>query len=329
MGTMNVLIANPRDIPGFIKTLQNYKVNMFPAVNTLFNGLANYPDFAKLDFSGLKVCMGGGMAVQQSTAEKWRKITGCAIAEGYGLSETSPVATVNRLDVQQFTGSIGLPIPNTEIAIRDDEGRDLPLGERGEICIRGPQVMAGYWNRPHETAAAIVHGRLRTGDIGTMDGDGYIFLIDRIKDLILVGGFNVYPRNVEEAIYEHAAVAEVTVIGVPDEYRGQAVKAFVRCKDGAKLDQAELMEFLRTRIGKHELPREIEFRHKKALWASEGLPFRAEFFHPGDLCQEPVRVNGFTLTHVQPSASSEAPQSRAKRSPRPPRRRQTRGPHPG
>ena len=260
MGIMNLLIPNPRDIPGLIATLRNYRVNMFPAVNTLFNALANDPAFAKLDFSELVISNGGGMAVQQATAEKWARITGCPVVEGYGLSETSPVATVNRLDLAQFNGSIGLPVPNTEIAIRDDNGRDLPIGERGEICIRGPQVMAGYWNRPEETAQAIgPDGFFKTGDIGVMDAEGFTRIVDRKKDMILVSGFNVYPTEIEQVVNLHPGVLECAAIGVPDQHSGEAVKLFVIKKDPA-LAEEDLAAYCHKQLTGYKRPKYIEFR---------------------------------------------------------------------
>ena len=260
MGIMNLLIPNPRDIPGLIATLRNYRVNMFPAVNTLFNALANDPAFAKLDFSELVISNGGGMAVQQATAEKWARITGCPVVEGYGLSETSPVATVNRLDLAQFNGSIGLPVPNTEIAIRDDNGMDLPIGERGEICIRGPQVMAGYWNRPEETAQAIgPDGFFKTGDIGVMDAEGFTRIVDRKKDMILVSGFNVHPTEIEQVVNLHPGVLECAAIGVPDQHSGEAVKLFVIKKDPA-LAEEDLAAYCHKQLTGYKRPKYIEFR---------------------------------------------------------------------
>jgi long-chain acyl-CoA synthetase len=260
MGLMNLLIPNPRDIPGLIATLRNYRVNMFPAVNTLFNALANDPSFAKLDFSELVISNGGGMAVQQATAEKWARITGCPVVEGYGLSETSPVATINRLDLDQFNGSIGLPVPNTEIAIRDDDGNDVPLGQRGEICIRGPQVMAGYWNRPEETAQAIgPDGFFKTGDIGVMDADGFTRIVDRKKDMILVSGFNVYPTEIEQVVNLHPGVLECAAIGVPDQHSGEAVKLFVIKKDSA-LAEEDLSAYCHKQLTGYKRPKYIEFR---------------------------------------------------------------------
>lgn len=260
MGIMNLLIPNPRDIPGLIATLRNYRVNMFPAVNTLFNALANDPAFAKLDFSELVISNGGGMAVQQATAEKWTRITGCPVVEGYGLSETAPVATINRLDLEQFNGSIGLPVPNTEIAIRDDDGNDVPLGQRGEICIRGPQVMAGYWHRPEDTAQAIgPDGFFKTGDIGVMDAEGFTRIVDRKKDMILVSGFNVYPTEIEQVVNLHPGVLECAAIGVPDQHSGEAVKLFVIKKDSA-LAEEDLSAYCHKQLTGYKRPKYIEFR---------------------------------------------------------------------
>jgi long-chain acyl-CoA synthetase len=259
-GTMNLLIPNPRDIPGFVKTLSRHRVNMFPAVNTLFNALANDPNFARLDFSGLRISNGGGMAVQQATAEKWLKITGCPIVEGYGLSETSPVATVNRLDLTEFSGTIGLPLPDTEIAIRDDAGNDVPLGTPGEICIRGPQVMAGYWNRPDETANVMTaDGFFKSGDIGVMDERGYVRIVDRKKDMILVSGFNVYPNEIEQVVSLHPGVLECAAIGIPDEKSGEAVKLFV-VKTDPTLSEDDLAGYCRENFTAYKRPKYIEFR---------------------------------------------------------------------
>jgi len=264
LGMMNLLIPNPRDIPGFVKSLRSYRVNMFPAVNTLFNALANESEFARLDFSGLVVSNGGGMAVQRATAEKWLKITGCPVVEGYGLSETSPVATSNRLDVQEFTGTIGLPIPSTEVSIRDDAGRDVALGEAGEICIRGPQVMAGYWNRPDETAKVMTaDGFFRSGDIGVMDERGYVKIVDRKKDMILVSGFNVYPNEIEQVVNLHPGVLECAAIGVPDERSGEAVKLFAVKRDPT-LSEDDLAAYCRENFTAYKRPKYIEFR--------DGLP---------------------------------------------------------
>ncbi|MBU0915087.1 long-chain-fatty-acid--CoA ligase [Aquabacterium parvum] len=261
MGSMNILIPNPRDLPAVIKTLGKYKINQFPAVNTLFNALANHPDFIKLDFSGLKVSMGGGMAVQQATAEKWKKVTGCAIVEGYGLSETSPVATANRLDNTEFNGSIGYPLPSTEVAILDDDGNHLEIGAVGEIAIRGPQVMAGYWQRADETAKVMTADNFfRTGDIGIMDASGQVKIVDRKKDMILVSGFNVYPNEVEQVVNLHPGVMECAAVGVPDEKSGEAVKLFVVRKDST-LTEAQLKAYCHEQLTGYKCPKYVEFRN--------------------------------------------------------------------
>jgi len=259
-GAMNLLIPNPRDIPGLVRTLSKHRINMFPAVNTLFNALADNRDFARLDFSGLLVSNGGGMAVQAATAERWRRITGCPVVEGYGLSETSPVATSNRLDLQDFTGTIGLPIPSTEISIRDDDGTALVSGMPGEICIRGPQVMAGYWNRADETAEVMTaDGFFKSGDIGVMDERGYVRIVDRKKDMILVSGFNVYPNEIEQVVCQHPGVLECAAVGVPDDRSGEAVKLFVVKTDGM-LAEEELARFCRDNFTAYKRPKYIEFR---------------------------------------------------------------------
>ena len=261
MGSMNILIPNPRDLPAVIKTLGKYKINQFPAVNTLFNALANHPDFIKLDFSGLKVSMGGGMAVQQATAEKWKKVTGCAIVEGYGLSETSPVATANRLDNTEFNGSIGYPLPSTEVAILDDDGNHLEIGAVGEIAIRGPQVMAGYWQRADETAKVMTADNFfRTGDIGVMDASGQVKIVDRKKDMILVSGFNVYPNEVEQVVNLHPGVLECAAVGVADEKSGEAVKLFVVRKDST-LTEAQLKAYCHEQLTGYKCPKYVEFRN--------------------------------------------------------------------
>jgi long-chain acyl-CoA synthetase len=260
VGALNVLIPNPRDIPGFIKELGKYKFNSLPAVNTLYNALVNHPDFRHLDFSGLKLANGGGMAVQQAVNDQWKAVTGKHIIEGYGLSETSPVATANRCDIAAFTGTIGLPIPSTEVAILDDDGKELPLGSVGEIAIRGPQVMAGYWNRPDETAKVMTaDGYFKTGDVGIMDENGYVKIVDRKKDMILVSGFNVYPNELEGVIAAHPGVLECAVIGVPDEHSGEAVKVFVVKKDPA-LTAEQLMDYCKRELTGYKKPKYIEFR---------------------------------------------------------------------
>ena len=260
IGGRNLLIANPRDVPGFVKALSKYRFNVLPAVNTLFNGLLNSEDFRKLDFSSLKLSIGGGMAVQQAVADKWLKLTGCPICEGYGLSETSPSATCNPTDTDRYTGTIGLPLPSTDISLRDDDGRPVPLGTAGEICIRGPQVMAGYWQRPDETANVMTDdGFFKTGDVGVMDEYGYTRIVDRKKDMILVSGFNVYPNEVEGVVVSHPGVLEAAAVGVPDENSGEAVKLFVVKKDPA-LTERELMEFCKEQLTGYKKPKYIEFR---------------------------------------------------------------------
>jgi long-chain acyl-CoA synthetase len=260
IGALNILIPNPRDIPGFIKELGKYPFNMLPAVNTLYNALVNHPDFARLDLSNLKISNGGGMAVQKAVSDKWKLATGRAIIEGYGLSETSPVATCNRCDELEFTGTIGLPVPSTDIAILDDDGKPVPNGQPGEIAIRGPQVMAGYWNRPDETAKAMTaDGFFKSGDVGIMDDRGYVKIVDRKKDMILVSGFNVYPNELEGVIACHPGVLECAVVGVPDEHSGEAVKVFVVRKD-PNLTEAALMEYCKTQFTAYKKPKYIEFR---------------------------------------------------------------------
>ena len=259
-GALVVLIPNPRDIPGFVKELAKYRFHMFPAVNTLYNALVNNADFANLDFSSLKFSVGGGMAVQQVVNDKWRQITGTGITEAYGLSETAPLATANRGDVTEFTGTIGLPVSSTEVTILDDEGRELPHGQVGEIAIRGPQVMAGYWNRPDETAKVMTpDGFFKTGDVGIMDDNGYVKIVDRKKDMILVSGFNVYPNELEGVIAAHPGVLECAVIGVPDEHSGEAVKVFVVRKD-PNLTVEQLMDYCKQQLTGYKKPKYIEFR---------------------------------------------------------------------
>ena len=258
-GAMNILIPNPRDIPGFVKELAKYKFNKLPAVNTLYNALLNNPDFAKLDFSMLKICNGGGMAVQKAVNDRWLQVTGKPIIEGYGLSETSPVATTNP-PMASFSGTIGLPIPSTDIAIIDEAGNHLPIGEIGEIAIRGPQVMAGYWNRPEETAKAMTpDGFFKSGDIGVMDERGFVKIVDRKKDMILVSGFNVYPNEIEGIVAAHPGVLECACIGVPDEHTGEAVKLFVVRRDPA-LTADELMRYCKEQFTGYKKPKYIEFR---------------------------------------------------------------------
>ncbi|MBQ8103669.1 MAG: long-chain fatty acid--CoA ligase [Afipia sp.] len=259
-GGVNLLIPNPRDMAGFVKELSKYQVNSFPAVNTLYNGLLNTPGFDKLDFSKLKSCFGGGMAVQKPVADKWTQVTGVALSEGYGLSETSPTLTCNPADTDKFSGSIGIPVPSTWLSIRDDDGNEVPLGEPGEICAKGPQVMAGYWNRPEETAKVMTaDGYFRTGDIGIMSPDGYTKIVDRKKDMILVSGFNVYPNEVEDVIASHPGVLECAVIGVPDAKSTEAVKAFVVKKD-PNLTAQDIIKFASTELTGYKVPKHVEFR---------------------------------------------------------------------
>ncbi|TIY05733.1 MAG: long-chain-fatty-acid--CoA ligase [Mesorhizobium sp.] len=260
LGGQNILIPNPRDIPGFVKQLGKYPIHIFPGLNTLFNALLNNEDFRKLDFKPLILTLGGGMAVQKGVAERWKALTGCPVTEGYGLSETSPVATANTFSNGTFTGTIGLPLPSTEIAIRDDDGNDLPLGEVGEICIRGPQVMAGYWNRPDETAKVMTKdGFFKSGDMGFMDERGYTKIVDRKKDMILVSGFNVYPNELEEVVALHPGVLEVAAIGVPDEHSGEVPKLFVVKKDPL-LTAEVLTVYCRENLTGYKRPKYIEFR---------------------------------------------------------------------
>ena len=236
LGGENVLIPNPRDIPGFIKEMGNYKFTAFTGVNTLFNALVNNPEFAKLDFSSLKMTLGGGMAVQEAVAVKWKEITGCPLIEAYGLTETSPAATINPLDLPAYNGSIGLPVPSTEIVLRDDAGKDVPLGQPGEICIRGPQVMAGYYNRPDETAKVMTaDGFFMSGDIGVMDERGFVKIVDRKKDMILVSGFNVYPNEIEGVVAMNPRVLECAAVGVPDAKSGRSGQA-LRREEGRQPD---------------------------------------------------------------------------------------------
>ncbi len=260
IGATNVLIPNPRDIPGFIKELAKHRFTVITGVNTLFNALLNNPEFAKLDFSSLRVALGGGMAVQQAVAEKWKQITGVALVEAYGLTETSPAVTINPLDLKAFNHSIGLPISSTEVSIRDDDGIEQAIGQRGELCVRGPQVTPGYWNRPEETRRVFTaDGFLRTGDIAVMDDKGFVTLVDRKKDMVLVSGFNVYPNEVEDIVANHPGVLEVAAIGVPDERSGEAVKVFVVRKDPALTAEA-LIAHCRENLTGYKVPHHVEFR---------------------------------------------------------------------
>jgi long-chain acyl-CoA synthetase len=259
-GGMCILIPNPRDIGGLIKELSHYKVNMFPAVNTLYNALLNHPDFGKLDLSMLKSAVAGGMAVQKSVADAWVKATGKPIVEGYGLSETSPVLTCNRGDIAEWTGTIGLPVPSTEISIRDEAGHDVPAGEQGEICARGPQIMPGYWQRPDETAKVMTaDGFFRTGDIGVMDAAGRVKIIDRKKDMISVSGFKVFPNEVEDVAMMQGGVLECAAVGVPDAHSGEAVKLFA-VKKSPDLSEQDLRRYMHSQLAGYKMPKQIEFR---------------------------------------------------------------------
>jgi len=262
IGATNVLITNPRDIPGFIKEIGKYQFSTITGVNTLFNAMVNNPEFAKLDLSKLHLTLGGGMAVQRAVAERWKEITGATLIEAYGLTETSPAATMNPIDIIEYNGTIGLPISSTEVAIRDDDGKDLALGQAGELCIRGPQVMKGYWNRPEETAKAIMaDGFLRTGDVAVIDSSGFIKIVDRKKDMILVSGFNVYPNEIEDVLAMHPGVLESAAVGVPDPKTGEAVKIYVVKKD-PDLTEASLLEHCRANLTGYKVPRQIAFRNE-------------------------------------------------------------------
>jgi long-chain acyl-CoA synthetase len=259
MGGRNVLITNPRDMPAFVKELKAHRFTVLTGVNTLFNGLLNNEEFRGLDFSSLKVTVGGAMAVQKAVAERWHQVTGGVLIEGYGLTEASPVVSCNPITGGEQIGTIGLPLPSTEIRLVDEDGRDVPMGEVGELCVRGPQVMTGYYNRPDETAKVLIDGWLYTGDMAVLQPDGYFRIVDRKKDMILVSGFNVYPNEVEDVIAMHPKVLEVAVIGVPDEKAGEAVKAYVVKKD-ASLTPEEVIAFCREQLTGYKVPRAIEFR---------------------------------------------------------------------
>jgi len=260
LGGHNVLIANPRDFPGFVKELAKYQFTFFSGVNTLFNALLHTPGFDHVDFSALKVSLGGGMAVQKTVAEHWKKVTGNTLTQAWGLTETSPAACINRFDAPEFNGSIGLPISSTVITIRDDDGNVLPVRQSGEICVEGPQVMRGYWNRPDETAKVMIDGRvLRTGDIGYMDEDGYVFIEDRKKDMILVSGFNVYPNEVEGVAVTHPGVLEAAAVAQPDERAGEVVALFVVRKDPS-LTEDVLIEHCRKELTGYKVPKRVYFR---------------------------------------------------------------------
>ena len=259
-GSKIILITTPRDMKGFIGELKKERISVFIGVNTLFNGMVNQPDFAAVDFSNLRLTLGGGMATQKAVAEKWKKITGTPIVEAYGLTEASPGVCCNPLNIEAYSGGIGLPVPSTEVELRDADGKEVPVGQPGELWVRGPQVMKGYWNRPEETAKTIdARGFLETGDIAVMEEKGWLKLVDRKKDLIVVSGFNVYPNEIEEVVSHNDKVMEVACIGVPNEKTGEALKVFVVKKDPS-LTKEELIEFCRTELTAYKVPKDIEFR---------------------------------------------------------------------
>ena len=260
VGGENILITNPRDIPGFVKELAKQKFTMISGVNTLFNALLNHPDFAKIDFSHLKFALGGGMAVQKAVAERWKQVTGTTLIEGYGLTETAPAATANPLDLAEYSGAIGVPMPSTDIELRDDANRTVALGEPGEICIHGPQVMAGYWQRADETAQVLgPDGFLHTGDIGVMDAKGFIKIVDRKKDMIVVSGFKVFPNEIEQVVSMLPGVLECAVVGVPDEHSGEVPKVYVVKKD-PQLTEQDVLEHCKRELTGYKRPKYVEFR---------------------------------------------------------------------
>ena len=259
-GALNVLITNPRDMPAFVKTIAKLRFSVITGVNTLYNGLLNTAGFESVDFSRLKLAVGGGMAMQRAVAERWRAVTGVPVVEAYGLTETSPAAVANRLDQTEFTGAIGLPLPSTEVSIRDDDGAEVGFDTPGELCVRGPQVMQGYWNRPDATAEVLSDdGWLRTGDMATIDEEGYLRIVDRKKDMIIVSGFNVYPNEIEDVVALHPGVLEVGAVGVPDEHSGEAPKIVVVKKD-PDLTAEALLEHCRGQLTGYKVPRRVEFR---------------------------------------------------------------------
>ncbi|TDR18391.1 AMP-binding protein [Marinicella litoralis] len=258
-GAKNVLITNPRDMPGFVKELSQHKFTVLTGVNTLFNGLLITPGFSDLDFSAFKFSLGGGMAVQKNTATEWKKVTGVTLAEAYGLTETSPAACINQVPMEEYTGNIGLPLPGTDCQIQDDDGNPMPVGERGELCIRGPQVMLGYLNRPEETAKTIVDGWLKTGDVAIMDEQGYFKIVDRKKNMILVSGFNVFPNEIEDAACLHSDIIECAAIGIEDERSGEIVKLFVVRKNDS-LTEKDVIAHCRAHLTGYKVPKLVEFR---------------------------------------------------------------------
>ncbi len=262
VGANNILITNPRDFKGFVKEIAKFRFTFISGVNTLFNALLHTDGFADLDFSALQLSLGGGMAVQRDVAERWQQVTGDHLVQAYGLTETSPAACINPLDKREFTGSIGVPISSTDASIRDDDGNELAIGEIGELCIRGPQVMKGYWNRPDETAEVMIDDEwLRTGDIARIDEKGYIYIEDRKKDMILVSGFNVYPNEIEDVVTGHPDIVEAAAVGIPDERSGEAVKLFVVSKSPT-LTKDDIITYAREYLTGYKIPKEIEFRHE-------------------------------------------------------------------
>jgi len=260
IGGLNYLITNPRDMKGFVKELSNIKFSVITGVNTLFNGLLNTKGFADIDFSHLKVTLGGGMAVQESVAKEWHETTNCVLAEAYGLTEASPAVTMNPFNLAEYNGTIGLPIPNTDISIQDDDGNHLAIEEAGELCVRGPQVMQGYWNRPEETKKVLSDdGWLRTGDIAMVDKDGFVRIVDRKKDMILVSGFNVYPNEIENVVQSMTGVLEVAAVGIDDEESGEVVKLFIVKKD-PELTKEDVLAYCEDRLTRYKWPKHIEFR---------------------------------------------------------------------
>jgi long-chain acyl-CoA synthetase len=260
LGGLNILITNPRDIPAFVKELQKYPVTCMTGVNTLFNALINNPDFGKIDFSTWKLALGGGMAVQRAVAEKWKQVTSVPLIEAYGLTETSPAACINPMDLKEYNGAIGLPVPSTECSVRDEAGNEVPMGEPGELWVRGPQVMKGYWQRPDESAKVLKEGGwLATGDMAIVTPDGFFKLVDRKKDMILVSGFNVYPNEIEDVVAMHAGVLEVACIGIPDDKSGEVVKVYVVKKDQA-LTEKEVIEHCKKNLTGYKVPKYVEFR---------------------------------------------------------------------
>jgi long-chain acyl-CoA synthetase len=260
IGALNVLITNPRDIPGFVKELKKWKFTAFTGVNTLFNGLLNNEDFKNVDFSHLRIALGGGMAVQKSVAERWKQVTKKPLIEAYGLTETSPAACINPMTLKEYNGFIGVPISSTDVEIKDEDNKNLPIGEIGEISIRGPQVMAGYFNRPEETAKVMTpDGFFKTGDLGFMTEEGFVKIVDRKKDMILVSGFNVYPNEVEDVICQHPKVLEAAAVGIPDDKSGEVVKIFVVKKDDS-LTPDEILKYCRENLTSYKVPKAVEFR---------------------------------------------------------------------